>query len=85
MVSLGLHEGVGQTVFFLEIQGVNLFPLLIQAPETPTLLGAPPPASANPSGILPPSFFRWSLISLKIAHCIYMERSAFYKGFPRGH
>ena len=61
MVSLGLHEGVGQTVFFLEIQGVNLFPLLIQAPETPTLLGAPPPASANPSGILPPSSHGLSL------------------------
>ena len=62
---------------------MNPLPLLIQAPETPTLLGAPPPASANPSGIMLPSFFRWSLISLKIAHCIYVERSASYKGLPR--
>ena len=83
MVSLGSHQGVWQTVFFLEIQEVNPLPLLVQAPETPTLPGAPPPASANPSGILLSSFFRWSRMSLRIAHCIYMERSAFYKGLPR--
>ena len=45
----GLTSRCWQMVFFLEIQGVNPLPLLIQAPETPTLLGAQPPASTNPA------------------------------------
>ena len=45
----GLTSRCWQMVFFLEIQGVNPLPLLIQAPETLTLLGAQPPASTNPA------------------------------------